>query len=71
MVGHGFTRREDILQDTIPPGLLAVHRLNFILVRTDFGDSTLDVAVLGIPGPHQLGVPHGTACGGTVRPLAI
>lgn len=58
MIGNGFARRKDILQDAVPLRLFAVHRLHLILVGTDFRYSALNVSRLGVPSPYQLGVPH-------------
>lgn len=60
MVRYGLARREDILQDAAPLRLLVVQRLHFVLVGANLRDAALDVAILGVPSPHQLGiVPHG------------
>lgn len=63
VIGDGFARWEDILQDAISLRLFAIHWLHFILVGTDFRYSSLDVPRLGVPSPYQLGVPHRSGAG--------
>lgn len=59
VVRHRFARRKNILRDAVPLGVLVVLRLHLVLVRAHLRDPALDVAGLGVPSPHQLGVPHG------------